>query len=64
MEKKRRKIELFLKKGGVMDCSKKIFIRLALWISFVLVLGASTQKAIAYQAYTHNNLTDKVWRIQ
>ncbi len=43
-----------------MNCIKKIFTRFVLWISFVLVFGASTQKAIAYQAFTHNTLTGKV----
>jgi len=43
-----------------MGCSKKLFIRLVFWVSFVLVLGVSTQKAMVYQVYTHNILTDKV----
>ena len=43
-----------------MKYSKKIFSGFALWIFFVLVNGASTQNAVAFQAYTHNALTDKV----
>ena len=43
-----------------MDCRKKLFTRFGLWIFFVLVFGVSTQQAVAFQAYTHNALTDKV----
>lgn len=43
-----------------MDCQKKIFTRFGLWIFFVLVFGVLTQQASAFQAYTHNALTDKV----
>jgi len=43
-----------------MHISKKNSIRLALWISFFMVLGASTQQAAIFQAYTHTDLTNKV----
>ncbi|MBN1224976.1 MAG: serine hydrolase [Candidatus Aminicenantes bacterium] len=38
----------------------KLPIRLALWISFFVLIGFSTQQAGVHQAYTHTNLTDKV----
>lgn len=43
-----------------MDCRKKLFIRFGLWIFFVLVFGVSAQQTVAFQAYTHNAITDKV----
>ncbi len=43
-----------------MNFRKKIFSGFALWTFFVLVYGASTQNAFAFQAYTHSALTDKV----
>jgi len=43
-----------------MDHNNKFFIRLIFFISFVLVFCVSAQKAIAFQAYAHNALTEKV----
>ena len=43
-----------------MDSNNKFLIRLIFCISFVLVFGVTAQIAVAYQAYTHNALTDKV----
>ncbi len=43
-----------------MHISKKTSSRMALWISFFMVLGASTQQAAIFQAYTHTDLTNKV----
>jgi len=43
-----------------MNRGKKISIRLALWISFFMIIGFSTQTAGVFQAYTHTDLTDKV----
>ena len=43
-----------------MDHNNKFLMRLIFCISFVLVFGVTTQTAVAYQAYTHNALTDKV----
>lgn len=43
-----------------MNYRKKIFAGFALWAFFVLVYDASTQNAVAFQAYTHSALTDKV----
>jgi len=47
-------------KGGVMDHNNKFLMRLIFCISFILVFGVKTQTAVAYQAYTHNAITDKV----
>ena len=43
-----------------MNDRKKIISGFALWAFFVLGHGASTQNAVAFQAYTHSALTDKV----
>lgn len=43
-----------------MNSRKKISVRLVLWLSFFIVVGVSMQQADAFQAYTHNALTDKV----
>jgi len=43
-----------------MPISKKNSITLALWISFFMAFGASTQAAAIFQAYTHTDLTNKV----
>jgi len=43
-----------------MDHNNKFIMRLIFCISFVLVFGITTQTAVAYQAYTHNALTEKV----
>ncbi|MEA3420844.1 MAG: serine hydrolase domain-containing protein [Acidobacteriota bacterium] len=43
-----------------MDNNKKLFIVFIFCLSAVLVFGFTAQKAIAFQAYTHSALTEKV----
>ena len=43
-----------------MDKKQKLFVRLIFCLSMVLVFGVTTQIAVAYQAYNHNALTNKV----
>ncbi len=43
-----------------MNKNKKKSLGLVLLVSFLLIFGASTQQARAYQAYTHTDLTDRV----
>ncbi len=43
-----------------MNRRKKIPLGFALWVSFLLVFGTSTQQAGVSQAYTHTDLTDRV----
>ena len=43
-----------------MDSKQKLFAGLVFCLSMALVFGVTTQTAVAYQAYTHNALTDKV----
>ncbi len=43
-----------------MDSKQKLFAGLIFCLSIGLVFGVTTQTAVAYQAYTHNALTDKV----
>jgi len=43
-----------------MDSKQKLFKGLLFCLSLALVFGVATQTSFAYQAYTHNALTDKV----
>ena len=43
-----------------MNNNLKFFVRLAFCVVFVLAFGNTAQKAVAFQAYTHTDLTDKV----
>ena len=43
-----------------MDNKLKFLVRFAFCVVLVLVLGNTAQKAVAFQAYTHTDLTDQV----
>ena len=43
-----------------MDNKLKFLVRLAFCVVIVLAFGNTAQKAVAFQAYTHTDLTDKV----